>query len=665
MMRTCRTLRAGLPAGLLLLGAVAAAAACTELEPAPRAPAPPAEHSGTTVSSSIAVSSDDRTLWVVNQDADSVSVLDTRTRALVAEIPLGDHAPAVDPATQRFDPAVLPRALALVDGKKVYVAGQSAGRVYVIDAEKRAVIKSIPVPAAPSAVAAAPDGSAVYVVCNEAAQVEKIDPGTDTVVATLAVTEHPWGLTVSEDGASLFVTHLLLDPGVSVIDTKGFVLRGKVPLAEEMPGDDKRLANGVARGLYTAVPRPGTGELWVPHLLLAVRTAQPDLDFESTVFPTVSALTADGTAATRRLLFRPSVLPQAAGAFSDVVSGPRAAAFTPSGKLALIADAQSEDVLVFDAESGTEAGLVRPLPSALLEGIVVDHAGKHAYVDGRNTHDVTVLAIDEADPFAPVVVDGPAIDRLAADPMPAEMRLGQRLFYTANSAAFPVTRNFWVACASCHIEGGSDAVTWLFGVGPRDTPSNAGGPVNTGFLLRQALLTNLDQYDLINRNEQGGSYHLDDPALKPDLEALARYVNYGIPFPQNPNLAPDGKLTEPQARGEKSFQTRCASCHSGPFYTDSGAGNPTLDLTKPILLHDVGTCVTTGPFPDQAARDLEQTLHTACDFDTPTLRGIFATPPYLHDGSAPTLRDVLDRFPFSSGLPDADKDDLVAYMLTL
>lgn len=639
------------------------AASCTETETRP--PATTSNpHSGTTVSSTLALTPDDGALWVVNQDADSVSVLDTQTRALLAEIPLGAP-PAVDPETQRFEPAIAPRSLAIVDGKKVYVAGQSANRVFVIDAEKRAVIASIPVPAAPVAVAAAPDGSAVYVVSHEAAVVSQIDPKKDEVTASLTVSEHPWGVTVSDDGKALFVTHLLLDPGVSVIDTQGLTLRDKITLAEQPPGDDKRLANGLPRGLFSAVPNPATGELWVPHLLLAVNTMQPDLDFESTVFPTISTLAPDGSAEAKRLLFRPAALPQAEGAFSDVVSGPRAAAFTPNGKLALIANSQSEDVIVFDASTGYEVGLVRPLPSAMLEGIVVDHAGKHAYVEGRNTHDVTVLAIHEDDPIAPVVVDGSPIDRLTTDPMPEELRLGQRLFYTANSAAFPITKNFWVACSSCHIEGGSDAVTWLFTAGPRDTPSNAGGPSNAGFLLRQGLRSTVQQYDETDRIEQGGSYDAQNPAHQADLDALAAFVNYAIPFPQNPYLSPDGTLNESQQRGKKTFDNLCLTCHSGPYLTDSAAGNPALDFGKEVVLHDIGTCVTTGDNPDRPQRDVAGNMHTACAFDTPTLRGIFATPPYFHDGSARTLRDVVDRLSFSSGLGEQEKQDLVAYLQTL
>ncbi len=623
----------------------------------------PSKAFGTTVSSTLALSEDGASLFVVNPDADSISVIDTKTRSLTKEALLGGSPPAVDPITQRFEPAFAPRAPAL-SGGKIYVAAQAKNAVIVLDAKTLSVSATIAVGAAPVSVVAKADGSAVYVVSHEAASVSAIDPATDAVVATLTLSGHPWGASVSPDGKSLFVTHLLLDPGISVIDTATFTLRGKTSLAAEPPQSDKRVPNGVARGAFSIVPRPKTGELWVPYLLLAVETPQPDLDFESTVFPTLSLLANDGSKENRRLLFQPPSVAGAKGSFSDPASGPHAMAFTPDGKLALVAFEDSEDVMVLDAETGFEKSLVRPLPSTMLEGIVVDREGKYAYVDGRNTHDVTVLSIDETDSIAPVRVDGAAIERLGVDPMPAELRLGQRLFYTANSAAFPVTQNFWVACATCHIEGGSDAVTWLFRQGPRDTPTNAGGPSNTGFMMRQALRNSVTQYDETIRIEQGGHYDRHVPSEMADLDALAAFVNRAIPYPSNPNLAASG-LTDAQHQGEMTFLAKCASCHSGAYLTDSAEDNPGLDLSKNVPLHDVGTCVKTGAHPDQPSLDVLGNMHTACDFDTPSLRAIFATPPYFHDGSAATLQDVVDRLSFSSGLDPKDKADLVLYLETL
>ena len=80
------------------------------------------------------------------------------------------------------------------------------------------------------------------------------------------------------------------------------------------------------------------------------------------------------------------------------------------------------------------------------------------------------------------------------------------------------------------------------------------------------------------------------------------------------------------------------------------------------LLHDVGTL---GPGSGQRLGG------TLTGIDTPTLHGVWRTGPYLHDGSAATLREVLvDRNPSdqhgtTSTLSTSEIDDLVAYLLCL
>ncbi len=57
------------------------------------------------------------------------------------------------------------------------------------------------------------------------------------------------------------------------------------------------------------------------------------------------------------------------------------------------------------------------------------------------------------------------------------------------------------------------------------------------------------------------------------------------------------------------------------------------------------------------------------EFDTPTLRGFYDNAPYFHDGSAPTLYDVLttqnlaDKHGVTSHLAEQKLQDLVAFML--
>src|SRR5262249_15489377 len=104
----------------------------------------------TTCSSTIAISPDDRFVWVVNRDNNSVSVLgvgnDVNQR--VAEIPVG----------------VEPRNIAITpDGRKVYVTNMVSGTVSVINTHSGRVFRVILVGTEPYGVAVTPDGSKVYV----------------------------------------------------------------------------------------------------------------------------------------------------------------------------------------------------------------------------------------------------------------------------------------------------------------------------------------------------------------------------------------------------------------------------------------------------------------------------------------------------------------------
>ena len=93
----------------------------------------------------------------------------------------------------------------------------------------------------------------------------------------------------------------------------------------------------------------------------------------------------------------------------------------------------------------------------------------------------------------------------------------------------------------------------------------------------------------------------------------------------------------------------------------SGAGSPVLGRAlRTRLVHDV---------PAGAYR--AWLVGTRQDVNTPSLLGLARTAPYLHDGSASTLKERLvqgrqsNRHGSTSHLSDADIDDLVAYLQTL
>jgi cytochrome c peroxidase len=106
-----------------------------------------------------------------------------------------------------------------------------------------------------------------------------------------------------------------------------------------------------------------------------------------------------------------------------------------------------------------------------------------------------------------------------------------------------------------------------------------------------------------------------------------------------------GKLSDAAKRGKKLFsQAGCADCHVPGLYTD-------------LHPHDVGT---------RAAYD-----RPTDKFYTPTLIEVWRTAPYLHTGSAATMRDVVttcnphDEHGETSKLSQQDIDDLCEYVLSL
>jgi DNA-binding beta-propeller fold protein YncE len=606
-------------------------------------------------SSSLALSSDGHTLFVANPEADSVSVLDVQARMLTSEISLAALPPAADPISGDYAPTIMPRAVALsADATTLYVTAERSGALLVVDIASGHLRQSVPVGSEPVGLVVA-DGS-IYVACSQDATVVRVDAKSLQITATAHVPNEPWALAFSADGTQLLVTHLM-GPGVTEIDVATMTVKATWPIPDTAPRGDRRLAHGQVRGLYDVVSRPGTSELWVAHALLGTDTAQPTLDFESTAFPALSLLHDDGTYE-QTLSTDAEDVPGIDGSFANVVSGPHAIAFTPDGDYLLMVDTNSEDVLVVDAATHIQTDIVRPLPGKMPEGIVLSADGTVAYVDERVSGDVAVLRLDRSSGTLKASVDGAPIPRWSSDPMPATLRLGQALFNSANSTQYPITTDHWIACATCHMEGRSDAVTWLFAQGPRDTPTNAGGMLGTGFLFRTADRNQVQDYWHTINVEQGGRF--DPTAQSSLLDALTAYVNHALPLPLPPTT--DAALV---ARGAQVFNdSGCGTCHSGDRFTDSGSGNPTLDLAGTVLLHDIGTCVTSAAFPDVAHEDVAGDPRAACAFDTPSLNGVASTPPYLHDGSAATLADAIAKMPNAPTSAD-DVSALVEYLRSL
>ncbi|MEO5968182.1 MAG: hypothetical protein ABIP68_05780, partial [Ferruginibacter sp.] len=105
-------------------------------------------------------------------------------------------------------------------------------------------------------------------------------------------------------------------------------------------------------------------------------------------------------------------------------------------------------------------------------------------------------------------------------------------------------------------------------------------------------------------------------------------------------------------RGKVLFSGKgqCASCHSGPLYTD---------VTDGGRLHPQSASVA--PDKDYVNRSATKQWRV-----TP-LKGIWQHPPYFHDGSAATLADVVARYnqERNLNLSTSEKADLTEYLKSL
>src|SRR6185437_5630415 len=175
-------------------------------------------------SSAIALTRDGATLFVVNPDADSVSVVDTKSRSLVREILLAPAHPAPD-ASGAYAPAVMPRAVALSpDEKTLFVSGERSSRLHAIDVASGAVTSSATLCSEPVGVVVSSDGAAIFVACSQDASVVRVDAKTLAPTATAHVGNELWALAWSGDGATLFATHFL-NAAVDAIDPTTMAVR--------------------------------------------------------------------------------------------------------------------------------------------------------------------------------------------------------------------------------------------------------------------------------------------------------------------------------------------------------------------------------------------------------------------------------------------------------
>lgn len=254
---------------------------------------------------------------------------------------------------------------------------------------------------------------------------------------------------------------------------------------------------------------------------------------------------------------------------------------------------------------GTGAG---PRGVAIVDGELVIHSFLDRQLRWGSLDDALEvnrhLASDRTESFAEFgrpKLELPGRRPLTPSVLPDDVRRGRELFYSAvdsNVAA----RNGGVSCSTCHIDGRTDGRSWPFSDGVRQTPSLAGLVSETApFAWSGDVETVVDEAFETSQTRMGG-HKIEDAALL-DIAAF-------VDFSREVDLPHKGRADALVEEGRLLFErgdVGCATCHSGPRFTD-GRVHSVLDRPS----------------------------------NTPSLTGVAATPPYLRDGSLRDLTALLE-----------------------
>jgi cytochrome c peroxidase len=330
-------------------------------------------------------------------------------------------------------------------------------------------------------------------------------------------------------------------------------------------------------------------------------------------------------------------------------------------------------------------------------------------------------AIDSALPIPEVPVDNPMSD--------VKVELGRLLFYDERLSVSGA-----MSCATCHIQalaftdGKARSIGATGQVHPRGamtlvnvayasrltwanplldkledqalTPLFGDNPIEMGMAGRESTIADLLRNDERYNALAPRAFPLDqDPySVINTVRSIAAFTRTII----SNNSAYDrflsgdeAALNENARRGMELFfseRLECFHCHGGFNFTDSTThANARIDR---IGFHNTGLYNIDGegayPADNTGLYDMTGTRRDMGRFKAPTLRNIVVTAPYMHDGSAATLEEVIEHYarggrlieegpnagdgrrnPFKSEfirgfvLSDNERDDLIAFLNSL
>ena len=573
-------------------------------------------------------------IYIADATACRILHLDSRHRRVVREIALPDS----------------PTGMAMTKaGDRLYVTSRSTrGDVFVVDLDQGNVASVLKAGHTGMAPVLSADESILYVCNRFENSISVIDVRDGRAVSDLRLVREPVAAALTADGRILAaVNHQSDDPSDAPHVAAAVTL---IDVLEGGAISHVRLPNGSVAGRGVCIS-PGDRYAFVSHILARNHLPATQLENGWLITNAVSVIDLE-----KKELLGAVIL-------DDVGRGaanPWGVACTADGQRLCVALAGVHEVAVIDlpemvkrlrefrrkaAESGRRNGVnyyVEDTYTAFgfLKGLkkrmtLSGQGPRHIAVAGGKLYagmyfSGTLECVDLTD-----LEQEPESIPLRSGPPPEPARRGESLFNDAS-----ICFQGWQSCASCHPEGRADGLNWDLtndGIGnfknaksllfaDQTPPSTMTGVFES---LEECVSLEIMTILFAGRQDENAA-------------AIVSYIRSLKPV-VSPHLK-RGRLSVSVLRGREVFrEAGCSDCHRGEYFT-SGS-------TK-----DVGTF---------SAGD-----HRG-SFDIPSLREAWRTAPYLHDGRARTVEEVITKFNpagkhgETADLTDQQIADLVNYVLSL
>ncbi len=602
-------------------------------------------------SSTIALSDDRARVAMVNPDDGSLSVFQTSDNSRLSKIATGGNPSSVVFASNGTTAFVANRA----DGSVVRIVG--------VDGGTPSIDATVEVGAEPVALALSPSGKKLFVAEMAESRVSVIDTKTMEVLESIDV-DRPRALTItnnldtSDEDETLVVTQFfgVATPGGEAKDTGR---TGKVRLYSladlstyrsiDLAPIDSGFPQGGVAGNATVFASPNQlSAVAVANgrVFVASTAASPEgpTRFDNNVFPVVhvgdleSATEITGAGGTTNLARKIyDAIPTPSPASPRFIPGQLAdISFVDESNVAyavgLTGDVMTRitfgDPVTIGSSQNKQIDLAGNDTIGKCQnptGLVVDSVNMKAYVNCWISRRLGVVALDSQS-LAGTFEASPA----PANATEASIQRGKRFYFTGRGRWSAAQQNGaaggegWSACSSCHPDGYSDNVTWIFAAGPRQSTSQDGsfshgpGPQKQRVFNWTGIFDEHHDFERNTRDVSGGLGAITEAPAQADCNKLDKETQVslaGINGLQKPlkelqdaalcghkdwddidnfvkTIAPvkarKATPADAVARGRQLFvDGGCAKCHGGSgwtvsrrFFTPAAATQTSLAATQ-------------------------------------------------------------------------------------